>query len=810
MVAAGRDVLRGGDGDDTLDASGGSAESQSFGDIVLGGTGSNTIIGHADAYNNYLAGGVDVIYDNVAGTGGVTINVGANGSGTTTSANASVVSDTFTYADHFEGTQDSDIFNGSDGGSGPAQDFESWVGEGGNDTINGNGGFDSVRYDLEEGTGGVDVNLATGIATDTFGDTDSLSGIEGVTGTDQNDTLTGDAMDNRFEGRGGADTLIGGAGDDTLYGGYGDDTINGGADNDRMWGDMGDDVIATGGSSYGGGDVVFGSNGNDTFIYTGAGAEGSGWNDLVYAYEGAITVDIDGAANTGTVSNISGTDTLVDVANALSIRNDGFGLFGSSGADTYNINPGPDGYLMIFGGFGADTYNLDLTSNGTVRLDFSGNWDEWRGATDALVINLETGVVQNDGFGWSETITVTGDSGRFELYGTHHADSIIGSTRDEFFISGGGNDTIDGAGGQDVLSYDRREASSGINANLATGVVTGAWNGVAFTQSISNIERLYSTNFDDVIVGSDGADELWGADGDDSVSGGVGNDTLVASFGNDDLDGGLGDDLLLVDLTGFSDEDVVVEGNLVTGSLSGQDVTGASATLASIEAIDILGDTRTRLTGDAGDNTLNGGDGADTLIGGDGDDFLFGGDSEADLRDVIYAGDGNDRLDGGHGNDELHGGNGTDTVLGGFGNDTLIGNAGDDVIAGGPGSDAVFGGPGNDTINGGFGFDRINGGDGADRFFHTGARQHASDWIQDYDAAEGDVLVFGDLSATRDDFHVTMANTPRAGADDVAEAFVIYRPTDPVERQIMWALVDGDGNDSINIQLNGQIYDLLA
>ena len=39
---------------------------------------------------------------------------------------------------------------------------------------------------------------------------------------------------------------------------------------------------------------------------------------------------------------------------------------------------------------------------------------------------------------------------------------------------------------------------------------------------------------------------------------------------------------------------------------------------------------------------------------------------------------------------------------------------------------------------------------------------------------------------------------------------MIYRPTDPVERQIMWALVDGDGNDSINIQLNGQIYDLLA
>ena len=250
---------------------------------------------------------------------------------------------------------------------------------------------------------------------------------------------------------------------------------------------------------------------------------------------------------------------------------------------------------------------------------------------------------------------------------------------------------------------------------------------------------------------------------------------------------------------------VAADNQTLTGTADADRLVGANGadTLTGLAGNDTL-------IGNAGADSLDGGLGTDTLVGGDGDDFIFGGAGEADLRDIINGGDGNDRLDGGWGNDELRGGNGDDTLLGGFGNDTLIGNADDDFIAGGPGSDAVFGGPGNDTINGGFGFDRINGGDGADRFFHTGAKQHASDWIQDYDAAEGDVLVFGDLSATRDDFHVTMANTPRAGADDVAEAFVIYRPTDPVERQIMWALVDGDGNDSINIQLNGQIYDLLA
>jgi Ca2+-binding RTX toxin-like protein len=213
-----------------------------------------------------------------------------------------------------------------------------------------------------------------------------------------------------------------------------------------------------------------------------------------------------------------------------------------------------------------------------------------------------------------------------------------------------------------------------------------------------------------------------------------------------------------------------------------------------------------RIFGGDGSDTLHGGDGRDTLDGGSGDDFLFGGASTADLSDVIYGGDGNDSIDGGYGNDELHGGNGNDTVLGGFGSDTLIGNAGDDLLVGGGGSDLMFGGPGDDTLNGGFGFDRLNGGSGADRFFHLGVADHASDWIQDYSVAEGDVLVFGQPGATRSQFQVNIANTPNAGAADVAEAFVIHRPTG----QIIWALVDGAGQDSINIQLGGTVFDLLA
>jgi len=57
--------------------------------------------------------------------------------------------------------------------------------------------------------------------------------------------------------------------------------------------------------------------------------------------------------------------------------------------------------------------------------------------------------------------------------------------------------------------------------------------------------------------------------------------------------------------------------------------------------------------------------------------------------------------------------------------------------------------------------------------------------------------VFGQPSATLGQFQVNTANTPNAGALAVVEALIIYRPTP----QIMWALVDGDAQGSLNIQL---------
>jgi hypothetical protein len=211
------------------------------------------------------------------------------------------------------------------------------------------------------------------------------------------------------------------------------------------------------------------------------------------------------------------------------------------------------------------------------------------------------------------------------------------------------------------------------------------------------------------------------------------------------------------------------------------------------------------LAGLGGNDTLRGMDGSDTLNGGDGDDIVFGGATAADLRDLIYGGAGNDLIDAGHGNDLVFAGDGNDTVDGGFGVDEVVGQGGDDVLTGGAFSDLIFGGDGSDFINGGFGSDRVNGGTGADRFYHLGIADHGSDWVQDFASAEGDRLVFGG-AGVRSQFQVNFAQTQGAGAAGVDEAFVIYRPTG----QILWALVDGAAQTSIEVQAGSQVFDLLA
>ncbi len=141
------------------------------------------------------------------------------------------------------------------------------IGGVGSDLLDGGTGIDLADYTAS--TAGVNVNLLTGTGTGGDAQGDTLTGIENLQGSNQNDTLTGDGNANVLTGGGGADLLNGGAGNDTLQGGVGNDTLIGGIGSDVLNGGVGDDVIfGTIGDTVNGGE---GSPDNDTLNLFGSG-----------------------------------------------------------------------------------------------------------------------------------------------------------------------------------------------------------------------------------------------------------------------------------------------------------------------------------------------------------------------------------------------------------------------------------------------------------------------------------------------------------------------------------------------------------
>ncbi|MFV1874297.1 beta strand repeat-containing protein [Nioella sp.] len=523
----GRDNIRGGDGDDTLDASGGDSASQGFGDIISGGTGNNTIIGHAQAFADRSGGGIDVIYENVAGTGGVVITVGANGTGTTTSNNAGVVNDTFTYADHFEGTQDADVFNGSDGGSGTGQGNESWVGEAGNDTINGNGGWDMVQYWLEGGTNGVNVNLATGVATDSYGDTDSLSGIEAVAGTDQNDTLIGDGNDNYFEDRGGDDSINAAGGNDWIRLNSGSDTVDGGDGFDTLEIDLNGFTLPAGfiyqldlSTGYSGQlgnpnlsdsisnvealmlrgsyDAQVTGDAEDNRFETGTGNDtltgGAGEDSFIYNGGADVITDFSGDLIGISSSIWTGTDAQL-IADATVVSGNLVLDFG--GGNTLTLNGITDASVLQGQILGASTPDAtsDLTGDGTSDIlwrngttgsvgmyDMAGGSPSWvglGGASSAWDI-VGTGDFNGDGTDdilWRST---TGSVGMYDMAGGTPAWVGLGGGSSAWNIVGTGD--FNGDGTDDILwrsttgSVGMYDMAGGTPAWVGLGGGSSAWN----------------------------------------------------------------------------------------------------------------------------------------------------------------------------------------------------------------------------------------------------------------------------------------------------------------------------------------------
>ena len=537
----------------------------------------------------------------------------------------------------------------------------------GSDHMDGGTGIDEVVFDSSVNgaiTAGVTVSLLEGTATDGYGDTDTLSGFENVSGTSFDDLLTGDNSTNTLYGRadsdtlnglGGSDTLYGeegtdvlngGTEDDILYGGADDDTLNGDADHDTLYGDGGNDIL-NGGA---GNDRLMGGAGNDA-LNGDSGTDTADYRNLDTGISADLTTGItayNGSDEEDTlkdIENLTGTlssDTLTgnDLANTLE------GLDGNdilSGLDGDDHLTGGEGDDQLIGGAGADT----LTGNeGTDTADYSLE-------TAGIQVYLDNGS--------ASLVDQSGATDRLS-----GIENITGSQGDDTFSGDANNNYFDGQAGSDTLDFSRSQIT-GVTANLENQQASYIFDGISSTDTFTSIENLRGSDFNDFLTGdakgntlSGGAltDTLYGLDGNDTLNGGLnddilhgdagddtvngdeGDDTLISGTGSDTFNGGAGDDLL--DYSGYHQG---ITANLNTGTVSDQN-TDEDDTVSNIE----------HLTGTLLNDVITGNTDANTLKGLDGDDQISGGS-------------GNDRLEGGAGNDTLAGGAGDDLLQGDEGTD---------------------------------------------------------------------------------------------------------------------------------------------
>ena len=641
----GRDDMGGGDGNDTIDASGGSSESQGFGDIISAGLGINTVIGHQAAFEDRHGGGIDMIFEDIGGaSGGIYLEVnGSQGTGYAqgTGSLTGQMSTSFTYADHFEGSMGADQMFGSDFGSGPDQSNESWVGEAGDDTIDGGGGFDLVQYNLEfDGTLGVMVNLETGVATDRFGDTDSLFNIEGAAGTEMADTLIGDAGDNFLDGRGGDDSIDGGAGDDVIVGGAGDDVIVGG-DNDTIEGGDGNDTVRLGGlaADY----SVSTIDGITTILSSTEALTLTGVEFVEFADE---TVDLNpaptptegpdnltGTDGNDTIDGLGGDDTIAGGAGFdLLFGGDGDddllggaqadNLFGDAGNDTLD---GEEGNDRLFGGTGDDS--LIGGEGGDLLIGDDGNDTLDGGAGDDRLFG---GAGDEDLIGGAGSDTLSGGAGTDSLSGGEGDDNLRGDWQNDTLDGGLGNDTLDGGAGFDRLfGGDGDDSLSG--GAQADNLFGGAGNDTLDGEDGN--DRLFAGAGNDLLLGGEGSDALFAEGGNDTLIGGVGDDRLYAGGGFDRLEGGAGDDQLWGnfnwDIFIFADghgQDTIQDFE-ATNRWERIDLSGISALsgIANYDALELSG----AVTASGGGVLIDTGGGNSILLAGvsltdlDNTDFIF-------------------------------------------------------------------------------------------------------------------------------------------------------------------------------------------
>lgn len=304
-----------------------------------------------------------------------------------------------TSSDTLAGTTGNDVIYGLDGSDilfGDAGNDTLYGGNGldflegytGNDLLDGGADFDFATYIVSPF--GVTVSLAiTGPQNTGGAGTDTLVNIEGLIGSDYNDTLSGDAGTNIIDARGGVDQVYGGDGTDILQ-------------------------ISTAA------DFMAGE------VYDG----GPGYDGLLTP--GGVNLSL---ATIRNIEEIDATGTL----SALPSQINGLQHLGTTGALTLTSSG-----TVRLAGCEVVTTSFVLGASG-IELDLSGSIGGGYSVTGSPGTDIITG--------GSGTDNLDGRAGVDTLNGGGGNDTLLGGDEHDTLTGGAGNDTLDGGSNIDTAVF---------------------------------------------------------------------------------------------------------------------------------------------------------------------------------------------------------------------------------------------------------------------------------------------------------------------------------------------------------------------
>jgi Ca2+-binding RTX toxin-like protein len=446
--------------------------------------------------------------------------------------------------DRLVGGDGNDFVDGNQGANvaflGAGDDTFVWNPGDGSDSIDGEGGTDTLRFNGSAVNESISVSsngsLARvlrdvgNVALDTSAverlDLNPLGGADTVTVND----LTGTAATEVNVNLG-----VGGLGDgqaDTV-------TVNGtaGGDSVRIAGNATTGVAVTGLAAQV--NITHAEVARDRLI-----VNGQAGNDVITASglaAGTIGLNLLGSAGNDFLIGSPGQDSIIG-----GTGNDS-ALMGA-GDDTFVWNPG-DGSDIVEGQSGTDTL-LFNGANINEKIDISANGSRVLFTRDVGSIVMDLNNI--------EALTFNAQGGA----DTIHVHDLTGTALKQINLnlaaSGGGGDgaadavIVDGTAGNDAIRVANGTGGVAVSGLAARIVITGAEvandrlvvNGLAGNDAI-NASLLSAGRIQLTEDGGDGNDRLTGSAGADSLVGGNGDDSLIGGPGTDTLNGAPGNDVLI-------------------------------------------------------------------------------------------------------------------------------------------------------------------------------------------------------------------------------------------------------------------------